>query len=512
MTSRKSNQAVLYLRSSKDRSDVSIDAQRRELTTLAGERGLVVVGEYADAVQSGSDENRPGLTALVQDMRARGRTWRTVLLLDTSRLARQPIIAVMFERDAERAGVQVVYKSIPDDDPITGMLLKNIMRGVDQWHSLTSKRKGLAGMAENVRQGWRAGGRAPRGYRLVTIETGAVREGAAVTKTRLEPDDEAPRVAEYLRLRAEGVGRGVLARRLKIPWVRTSLNGMEWNALTYAGHTVWNVHNEHGAGGYKGGVKRRPRAEWVIQRDTHAALISDAIAETLLVQLEQAGTPSRRDRGAAYLLTGLLRTPEGKPWHGNRTPKSELYRAAMSKGTRSFLTAQVDAAVVDTVARDLQSSDFVALAVKATREKFACVHTEDIARAKQEIVALALRAGQYLDLVPQMETAAPLLRKVEEIERQRTVIEQRIVGWEKDDEVGQALMKITGAQVRTMLSRLADEMRLYERADLRDFLGSILDRVELDPNASTLQVCYRIPLRSGLNVASPAGFEPAYLP
>ena len=145
----------------------------------------------------------------------------------------------MFERDAERAGVRIVYKSIPDEDPISGMLLKNVMRGIDQWHSLTSKRKGLAGMAENVRQGWRAGGRAPRGYRLVTIETGAIREGAPVTKSKLEPDDDATRVGEYLRLRAEGVGRGILARRLKMPWPRTSLNGMEWNALTYAGHTAW---------------------------------------------------------------------------------------------------------------------------------------------------------------------------------------------------------------------------------------------------------------------------------
>src|SRR5215210_6713850 len=100
MSSRATNNAVLYLRSSKDRSDVSIDAQRRELTALASERGLVVVGEYTDAVQSGSDENRPGLTSLVHDMRGRSRSWRTVLLLDTSRLARQPIISVMFERDA----------------------------------------------------------------------------------------------------------------------------------------------------------------------------------------------------------------------------------------------------------------------------------------------------------------------------------------------------------------------------------------------------------------------------
>lgn len=36
---------------------------------------------------------------------------------------------------------------------------------------------------------------------------------------------------------------------------------MEWNALTYAGHTVWNVRNEVGSDGYKGGVKRRPRTE-----------------------------------------------------------------------------------------------------------------------------------------------------------------------------------------------------------------------------------------------------------
>ena len=79
------------------------------------------------------------------------------------------------------------------------------MMGIDQWHSLTSKRKGLAGMAENVRQGFRAGGRAPRGYRLLTIDTGAIREGAPVTKTKLEPNDDAPIVADYLRLRAEGI-------------------------------------------------------------------------------------------------------------------------------------------------------------------------------------------------------------------------------------------------------------------------------------------------------------------
>lgn len=43
------NRAALYLRSSKDRSDVSIDSQRRELTKLATDRGFSITQEYSDA-------------------------------------------------------------------------------------------------------------------------------------------------------------------------------------------------------------------------------------------------------------------------------------------------------------------------------------------------------------------------------------------------------------------------------------------------------------------------------
>ena len=41
-----------------------------------------------------------------------------------------------------------------------------------------------------------------------------------------------------------------------------------------------------------------------------------------------------------------------------------------------------------------------------------------------------------------------------------------------------------------MLRHMADEMRLYERAALKDLLDSILDRVELDPDEQILQVRY----------------------
>jgi hypothetical protein len=66
------------------------------------------------------------------------------MMLDASRLARDPWIAAFFERDASRHGVQVVYKSIPDEDPIMSVVLKAVMRGFDLYHSLISKQKGLA--------------------------------------------------------------------------------------------------------------------------------------------------------------------------------------------------------------------------------------------------------------------------------------------------------------------------------------------------------------------------------
>ena len=45
--------AALYLRSSKDRSDVSIDAQRRDLVNVAADRNLAIVAEFVDVVESG---------------------------------------------------------------------------------------------------------------------------------------------------------------------------------------------------------------------------------------------------------------------------------------------------------------------------------------------------------------------------------------------------------------------------------------------------------------------------
>ena len=202
------NKAVLYLRSSKDRSDVSIDAQRRQLQELAENRGLQIVNEYADAVESGKDDDRPALQKMLREMRNPKRGWDLVLVLDTARIARTQYFSVIFEEhECKRNGIKVIYKSLPDGDPIATMLLKTILQAMDEWHSMTSKAKGLSGMAENVKQGFRAGGSAPKGYKLEAIPTGAIREGVPVTKTKLITNDDSLLVRGYLQQRAKGNSR-----------------------------------------------------------------------------------------------------------------------------------------------------------------------------------------------------------------------------------------------------------------------------------------------------------------
>lgn len=274
-------------------------------------------------VESAKSERRPAFQDLLRDIKSPSRGWQILLLLDTSRLSRRRYVAQAFKHECRKRGVQIIYARVPETDPVSAVILESVFEAMDEVHSLLSREKGLAGMRENISSGWRAGGRAPRGYRLKSITTGAVRDGQPVMKSVLVPSEDAPLAARFLRERASGKPRTQAKRELGIPWSGSTLVAMEWNALTYASHTVWNRHNETVPdSGYKGARKMRPREEWVIQRDTHEPLISEAEAERILAERENselATAVSLGRRGISkHLLSGLLTAPDGKMWEGWR--------------------------------------------------------------------------------------------------------------------------------------------------------------------------------------------------
>ncbi len=491
---------ALYLRSSKDRTDVSIDAQRRELQEVAKKRNLTAVEEFTDAVESGKDANRPGFQDLIRQINNKARPWNVVLMVDTSRLARNQYIAHSFMHECRKRGIEVIFAKTPELDGVTGIILPAVLHAMDQVHSFLSREKGLSGMAENVRQGFRAGGRAPFGYQLEYIPTGAIRDGQPVTKSRLVPDENAPKIASYLKGRAQGVTGSYLAEKLGLGLARTSLNGIEWNALTYAGHTVWNVHNAKTEdGGYEGGVKRRARAEWLMQRNTHQALITDAEAEAILHKLEAGRVKTHKTR-AKHLLTGMLASPDGHALHGDGL----YYRL----GTRSIKASRVDEAVLHQVTSDLQSDTFIKAVVKAARN--AGENTDgkrELQKAHGDIRAIDTKIERISNLLAETTAPAPLLRKIESLEQERTVIQLRVDASETDARQARAMREIEPQDVKTMLTNIAGSIEEQDREDVKEILRGLIDRIVFDYSTHDCCIHYKIPVKGRDLVASPTRFE-----
>lgn len=485
--------AALYLRSSKDRSDVSLAAQRHELQKLAESRSLTVVRSYEDAVESGATEDRPGFIDLIRAIRDTARGWTCLLVYDTSRIARRRYIAQAIKHEAKKRGVTILYARLPADlDPVAELVLESVFEAMDEAHSLMSREKGLAGMAENVRQGWRAGGRAPLGYRLEAHATGAIREGKPVTKTKLILGDDARAVGAYLKARAGGRPRAAALRESGLKNPENTMITVEWNALAYAGHTVWNRHATQGAG-----HKRRPRAEWLIHRATHPALITDAEAESILTQLEtsEVGAAVSRAKAAAsdFLLTGMLFTSDGRMWvgHGDRY----RLKAKDGKKGRTVLAAGVDEAVLGQIAADMASDQFLGkllAAVKRIRRADPAVDLESrirkAQREKDRAAELALsseQSGTFLALVRQRS------EQIEALKREADAVRA-------DDALSRELANLTPEKLRGVLA---------ERAPAKA-LQSLVERVILEPDLRC-QLEYRAlsGRRQWLSVASPRGFE-----
>ena len=505
--------AAAYLRSSKDRNDVSIDAQRRELQALAAERGFLIVREYVDVVESAKSEHRPGFQELIADLRSPQRAWSALLVTDTSRLSRRVYVAHVFKHEAEKRGVRIIYSKLPEMDPITRVILESVLQAMDEVHSLMSKEKGLAGMAENVKQGFRAGGRAPIGYRLKRIPTGAIREGEAVHKTVLELSEDASRVRRFLELRVQGVPRRRAATEANLMLSPSSLVGIEWNALTYAGHTVWNVHNERDPdGGYKNSTRRRPREQWLIQHDTHPALIATADAELLIRRLEQSemgkAISQAKSGRSDYLLTGLLVAPDGRPWIGNAR---RHYRLKGADGRYVPMTA-VDQAVTGQILADLSSPAFIDEITRETRKRAAALLKDPTTPVRTELAGVNAQINKAMSLALQLEDPAPAIRKVDELEKRRKVLVDELARLEAEYQAQAQLAAISEDQVAAILVEQLRQIEGANNYELKGLLRAIVERIVLDPSTLECQIHYRFSAANRLSMASPRGFEPLLPP
>lgn len=180
---------AFYLRSSKDRHDVSVESQQRELGDYAKSKGYVLTALFEDKVESAKSDDRPAFQDMVAEAsRPKGRRFDIVLSHDTSRFARNSFDAQYYKYLLrKKQGVRVEFTKLSTSDSAIDKMVERMMESIDQYHSDKLKADGLRGMQQNIINGFRAGGRAPIGYELAPFIVG-MREGVPITKTRLTRD------------------------------------------------------------------------------------------------------------------------------------------------------------------------------------------------------------------------------------------------------------------------------------------------------------------------------------
>lgn len=489
--------AVLYLRSSNDKHDASPAAQRRALLSKADAMGLAIVDEYADVCERGTDENRPALQAMLRD--AKSRQWNAILAYDTSRLARDVNLAGAIHHAFAKLGVDIIYASIPATDAAGMLILTGVFRAMDEIHSMKSRERGLAGMKENILQGWRAGGKAPYGYRLEHVKTGAIRDGAPVQKSRLAVDpDTGPKAAALLKGIAAGRAAAALADELGLTIARSTINGMIRNALAYAGHTVWNKGMKFPRGGYPSGQKHRPEDQHIIQRDTHPPLITEAEAAALLALV------GKRKRQyftrSQHLLSGLIRTGNGDTWHGN----AKTYRV----GTRNIGAARLESAVLAAVARDLDAPEFTRAILAQVRElQSAEGQARQSARLAQDIAAKRRESARLAAAIGQTDEPGPLVQRLGEVEKETRALLAAHAEATASEAQSAALASIGEKEVKAMLADMGSGLRNLPREGVKEALRGLIEKIELEPGGHTCRIHYRlaVPAAAGDFVATPRG-------
>ena len=415
--------AALYVRSSKDRHDVSVDSQCRELRKFAEKAGDYVVAEFSDRVESAKTDERPGFQAMIAEAKSKSRRFQILYCYDTSRFSRRQYHAQIYKQLLKTHGVELVFLKLPKTDTILDPIIESLMEAFDEFHSQKSKLDGLRGMRENIKQGWRAGGRAILGYKLDKQVVG-MRDGQPLTKSKLIPDpSKFSLIQRYLRGRARGESRRGLQEILgkQVPY--STLVYLEDSALTYAGHTVWNRHKEFVDGAYvcPGQGRYRDRSEWEICRDTHVAMISDAEAEAIFRERDKQKNRQSRYRRNHYLLSSLMKCRCGARIDGD----SGYYRCRDRCGVRSIKKETLERAVLDEVFAQIFSSEFLAalrLEVKSIIEAQKPEQGHLLNQMRKELRGIDRQINELASMLTEVRHRRPLIQRIDALEDQRQAL------------------------------------------------------------------------------------------
>lgn len=301
----KATKAVAYARVSTPEQaerDLSLPAQISAIRRYAQDHGLLLVGEYVERGISATDDVRPEFRRMLQDIFSPSSEVGSIIVTHGSRFMRNATKARVHKEALRKRGIRVVaIQQEVSDDP-NGRFAEGVFELIDQLESETNGVRTRAGMAENARQGFFNGSKAPFGFRVEKISTTA----GLKNKLLVDPH-EADVVREVFRRYLSGSGAKSTAREL-------NQRGLLYRKQHWTRDLVLKVISDSGVIGtyYWGrldtrGKQIRPQEEWI---PIKCEPILDEEVFELAQQLRARRDPGRnagRLPSSPLLLAGLLR-------------------------------------------------------------------------------------------------------------------------------------------------------------------------------------------------------------
>ena len=184
----------------------------------------------------------------------------------------------------------------------------------------------------------------------------------------------------------------------------------------------------------------------------------------------------------------------------------------------------IEEPVLERVLDDLGSGGFAMALLQGTRHTLAQdADPAEGERLRGQIAVYSGRIAKLMDMAAMMESQAPALRRIDDLEAERAELARQLAEHESKAAQVALIDKISEADVQRELAGLIELARGGD-AGVSAAVMAVVDRVELDPVSLDARLHYRVvsstslsisgPVtpESGVKVASPRGFEPRSLP
>lgn len=282
---------ALYARVSSDQQaekNNSIPSQIRLIHEYADKHNMIVYKEYIDEGESALSINRPAFLEMIAESKKKFPPFQAILVWKLSRFARNRQDSILYKSLLKKRNIDVISISEPIDDTPQGQLMEGMIEVIDEFYSAVLAQETLRGMVENARKGYRNGGYPAFGYKNVRVF-----DEKKNPKSKYEVNEtEAKIVKKIFELYAKGNGLKNIAIYLNEngfkprsggTWCKTAMA----NILRNEEYIGWTVFNKRDKKTY--GKQFKPKAEWIIVKNTHKAIINEELFNRVqqLIELRQ---------------------------------------------------------------------------------------------------------------------------------------------------------------------------------------------------------------------------------